>query len=71
MSKPARLPNTELEFIENNIAAALSIVGKCKALAYEIDDPESLELVLSILKKAQFIRRANINWCESRKENLA
>lgn len=68
---PVRLPNSELEFLENNIAASLTIVSRCKALAYEIDDPETLELVLSILKSAQFIRRANMMWRENRKENLA
>jgi len=69
MSKPARLPNNELEFLERTIGASLTIISRCKNLAYLTDDPEELEIILTILKNAQFIRSATITWLDNRKES--
>lgn len=64
-----RISNAELAFLEYNVAAAVSIINDTKTLAYWIDDPDLLEMLLSIMKSANVIRKQTIDWMHQRKED--
>lgn len=66
--KRKRITNAELAFLENTIAAAIGITQRAKALAYWIDDPDALEIILDILKQANTIRKTTIEWKHDRKQ---
>ena len=59
MTQRARIGNGDLAFYENNIAAALSIVQRMKALTYWMNDPEELTLAVEIIRDAHSIRDRN------------
>lgn len=63
----ARISNAELDFLETTITDALAIIQDTKALAYLVDDPEVLEVMLRILYDAQDIRSRSIRWMKQRK----
>ena len=63
-----RIPDRDLEFYENVIAAAVAIVQSVKALAYWLDDPDTLAIALRILKDAQEIRKTTIQRKNNAKE---
>lgn len=64
----ARISNAELEFLENNIAYALSIIRLAKAALFWIDDPDLIRIVSLIIAEAQELRTANINLMHTLKE---
>lgn len=64
-----RIPNHELEYYENVIAASAGIAQECRRLAYLVgDDPDVLEPVLRILQRSQRIRKSTIGRMNGRKE---
>lgn len=67
MRERQRIPDTELAYYENTIAAALAIVAQVKALAYLTDDPDALTAALEILRDAQTIRTTTIDRMNTRK----
>lgn len=57
----SRIPDNELAYFENIIAASLSIIGKIKQAAYLVDAPDTLNVLLQILSDAQYIRQSTID----------
>lgn len=64
----SRIPDNELAYYENVIAASVGIIGNVKQAAYLVDDPDTLKVLLSILTDAQLIRRASIDRMHGRKK---
>ena len=62
-----RISNTQLEYYENTIASALSIIQELKALIYYVDDPDQLRMMANIMADAQDIRRLAIHRMNSEK----
>ena len=70
MKKPAkrrRIPNNELEFLEDSIACAVGIIRDLKALLFWIEDPDGIQIVGDILEKAQWLRQSHIELMNKRK----
>lgn len=66
--KRARLTDWELRYLENTVANAVGIIQRVKALAYQVDDPDTLELALEIMRRAQSIRTCTIAQMAALKE---
>lgn len=64
----SRLSNAELDFLESNSADAASIITCVRAAAPYVDDPDTLEMLLRILRDANDIRKRTIAWMRVRKD---
>ena len=66
-ARQTRLPNDELEFLEDLTALAVGIIQDVKQLAVWIDDPDELEIGMSIKHQAGKIRSQVIEWKAKRR----
>jgi hypothetical protein len=63
-----RIPNSELEFLEDSIACAVGIIRDSKALLFWLEDPDAIRILALIMERAQWLRQSHIELMNKRKE---
>lgn len=68
MAKRARIANDELEYLETVLASTVGAGRLVKVLAFQVTQPEELELCSRIMADLATIRTTTITWMDKRRQ---